>query len=115
MRCPAPTTLVGQQPWSGNVGFDYRFIGLPLNTGATLAFTPGYTTQQSDTLSIELSRSRSIDVFAQWFFSRTVSGRISANNLIPLDTQTQNLAADAFSSTLSRGRSSFNASLEIKL
>ena len=113
---PGPNNrLVGQQPWSGNVGFDYRFTGMPLNTGATLAFTPGYTTQQSDTLSIEQSRSRSIDVFAQWIFSRTVSGRISANNLMPLDTQTQNLATDAFSSTLSRGRSSFNASLEIKL
>jgi iron complex outermembrane receptor protein len=97
------------------MGFDYRFTGMPLNTGATLAFTPGYTTQQSDTLSVEQSRSRSIDVFAQWIFSRTVSGRISANNLVPLDSQSQTLAADAFSSTLSRGRSSFNASLEIKL
>jgi iron complex outermembrane receptor protein len=113
---PGPNNrLVSQQPWSGNVGFDYRFATLPLNTGATLGFTPGYTTQQSETLSVEQSRSRSIDLFAQWTFSRTLSARISANNLLPLDTQSQTLAADGFSNTLSRGRSSFNASLEIKL
>jgi hypothetical protein len=34
---------------------------------------------------------------------------------MPLDSQTQNLAAEGFSSTLTRGRSSFNASLEIRL
>ena len=114
---PGPNNrLVGQQPWSGNAGFDYRFSGLPLNTGATLAFTPGYATQQSQTQSIDQSRSRSIDVFAQWFFSRAVSARISASNLAPLDTQTQTLAADGFgSSTVNRGRSSFNAGVEIKL
>ena len=114
---PGPNNrLDGQQPWSGNVGFDYRFGGLPLSMGGTLAFTPGYTTQQSITQSQDQSRSRSIDMFAQWFFSRTVSARVSANNLVPLDTQSQTFADYGYgSSTTNHGRTSYNLGVEMKL
>jgi iron complex outermembrane receptor protein len=114
---PSPNNrLDGQQPWSGNFGFDYRFASLPMTVGGSLAFTPGYATQQSSSQSLDQSRSRSIDVFAQWVFSRKISARLSANNWYPVDTESQTLTADGYSSsTLRSGRSSFNLGVEIKL
>lgn len=108
--------LDGQQPWSGTSGFDYRFVGMPLTVGGNLAFTPGYQTQQNVSQMLEVSRTRSLDLFAQWVFSRTLSLRIAANNLSPLDTLSQTQYSNDFgSSTLTKGRTSFNAGIELKL
>ncbi len=110
--------LDGQQPWSGNVGFDYRLSSLPLTTGASFAITPGYTTQQTVTTSLEQTRTRALDAFAQWAFSKKLSLRLSANNLVPLDTrQTLILRTIPGSgSTTDRvARTSFGAALEVKL
>jgi iron complex outermembrane receptor protein len=108
--------LDGQQPWSGTAGLDYRFADKPLTVGASLAFTPGYLTQQTAQQSLDQSRTRSVDLFAQWVFSRSLSLRVSASNLAPLDTLSQtSYGADNASSTLGRGRTSFNAGLEMKL
>jgi iron complex outermembrane receptor protein len=108
--------LDGQQPWSGTFGFDYRFADKPLTVGGSLAFTPGYLTQQTAQQSLDVTRARSLDVFAQWVFSRSLSLRVSANNLAPLDSLSQTrYGTDSGSSTLSRGRTSFNAGLEMKL
>ena len=63
-----------------------------------------------------MTRARSLDVFAQWVFSRSLSLRVSANNLAPLDSLSQTrYGTDSGSSTLRRGRTSFNAGLEMKL
>ena len=108
--------LDSQQPWSGNLGFDYRLASLPLTTGVSLAFTPAYSTQQTQTQSLEQSRSRSLDMFALWSFSRSVSLRLSANNLAPLDKQTQTVLSSGYSSSSQRsGRTNFGAALEVKL
>jgi iron complex outermembrane receptor protein len=114
---PGPNNrLDGQQPWSGNFGFDYRFASLPVTVGGSLSFTPGYITLQSSSQSLDQSRSRNLDMFAQWVFSRKVSVRLSANNWFPFDTESQTLTTDGYSnSTLRSGRSSFNLSVEIKL
>ena len=114
---PGPNNrLDGQQPWSGNFGFDYRFANLPMTLGGSLAFTPGYSTQQSVSQALDQSRSRSLDVFAQWIFSRKISARLSANNWFPLNTESQTLTTDGYySDTLRNGRSSFNLGVEIKL
>lgn len=108
--------LDGQQPWSGTAGFDYRFADKPLTVGGSLAFTPGYLTQQAALQSLELTRTRSLDLFAQWVFSRSLSLRVSANNLAPMDSSSQTLYGSGYgSSTLSHGRTTFNASIDIKL
>jgi iron complex outermembrane receptor protein len=87
-----------------------------MSVGGSLAFTPGYTTQQSGSQSLDQSRSRSLDMFAQWVFSRRISARLSANNWFPVDTESQTLTTDGYSShTLRNGRSSFNLGVEIKL
>lgn len=109
--------LDSQQPWSGNFGIDYRLSSLPLLSGVSLIYTPGYTTQQTVSQSLEQSRSRSLDVFAQWSFSRTASLRLSANNLAPLDTRsTTALAVSGYGTSTERStRTWFGAALELKL
>jgi iron complex outermembrane receptor protein len=84
--------------------------------GASLAFTPGYTTQQSLTQSLDLSRNRSIDLFAQWVFSRTLSARFSINNLMPMETSSRVVTAEGYATDAWRtGRTNFNFGMEIKL
>ena len=108
--------LDGQQPWSGNFGADHRFADMPLTVGGSLAFTPGYTTQQTQSQSLEQSRSRSLDLFAQWIVSKTLSMRLSANNFIPLDTQAQTLVQGGyFTNTNRSSRTQYGLGLEIKL
>ncbi|MCV2369081.1 TonB-dependent receptor plug domain-containing protein [Roseateles oligotrophus] len=114
---PGPNNrLDGQQPWSGNVGFDYRLSSLPLTTGVSFSVMPGYTTQQTESTSLEQTRTRALDVFAQWAFSKSLSLRLSANNLLPLDTQQTSMVGMGYGSTTDRvARTSFGAALEIKL
>jgi iron complex outermembrane receptor protein len=108
--------LDGQQPWSGNVGFDYRFAQLPLTTGASLAYTPGYVTRQTAVQSLDQTRTRALDVFAVWTFSRSVSLRLAASNLAPLDTESRtDFSSGDSTRTLRQGRTFFGANLELKL
>ena len=108
--------LDGQQPWSGNLGFDYRLASMPLSMGASLAYTPGYTTRQTIQQSLEQSRARALDAFALWTFSRTMQLRVSAGNIAPLDTESRSFftSGDA-TRTLREGRTFLGANLELKL
>ena len=108
--------LDNQQPWSGNLGFDYRFAGLPLSVGSSLAYTPGYLTRQTNVQQLEQSRARSLDAFALWNFSRTVSLRVAANNIAPLDNTTRSSFSGGDATRTEReGRSFYSANLEMKL
>lgn len=113
---PGPNNrLDGQQPWSGNLGFDYRLTSLPVNMGASLVFTPGYTTTQTTSQSLEQSRSRGLDMFAQWMFSRTTSLRLAVNNLAPVDTQSDTVLGNGYGSQTTRqGRTFFNLGFDTK-
>lgn len=66
--------------------------------GSSLAFTPGYTTQQSLSQSLDVSRSRSIDLFAQWVMSPKVSARVSVNDLAPVDNESLTQTSDGYAS-----------------
>lgn len=114
---PGPNNrLDGQQPWSGNFGFDHRFADKPLTVGASLVFTPGYTTRQTTSQVLQQARSRSLDVFGQWVFSRSASLRLTANNLAPLETRSQTLISSGdTSSSARRTRTNFGAAMEFKL
>ncbi|MBK6595324.1 MAG: TonB-dependent receptor [Burkholderiales bacterium] len=114
---PGPNNrLDGQQPWSGNFGFDYRVAGLPMTMGGSLAFTPGYTTQQSQSQFLDQSRARSMDFFAQWMFSPKISARFAVNNLVPLDGESRTFTSDGYSTnTLRTGRTQYSLGMEIKL
>lgn len=108
--------LDGQQPWSGNLGLDYRFSSMPLLVGGNLNFTPGYTTRQTQGQWLDQSRSRSIDLFAQWIFNPKASMRLSVGNFAPLDGQSvTRLSAGDFTRTERSGRSWVGLGLELKL
>ena len=108
--------LDSQQPWSGNLGFDYRFGTLPLSIGSSLAYTPGYLTRQTNVQQLEQSRARSLDAFALWNFSRSVSLRVAANNIAPLDSTTRSSFSSGDATRTEReGRSFYSANLEMKL
>jgi outer membrane receptor for ferrienterochelin and colicins len=108
--------LDSQQPWSGNLGFDYRFAGLPMTLGASLAYTPGYLTRQTATQSLDQSPARALDAFAIWNFSRSMSLRVAANNLAPLDNETRTTFTSGDSTrNLRLGRTFYGANLELKL
>jgi iron complex outermembrane receptor protein len=114
---PGPNDrLDGQQPWSGNLGFDYRFADWPLTTGASLNFTPGYATRQTISQTLDQSRTRDIDLFAQWAFSRSLSLRLSAANFSPFDTQSRTELSSGYgSTTMRRSLPRYGATLEMKL
>ena len=114
---PGPDNrLDNQQPWSGNLGFDYRFAALPLSVGSSLAYTPGYRTQQTEVQALEQTRVRSLDAFALWSFSRTVSVRLAVNNIAPLDSATATRFTSGDGTRTERlGRTFYSAGLEMKL
>jgi len=114
---PGPNNrLDGQQPWSGTLGFDYRLHSAPLSVGASLIFTPGYTTLQTLDQSQIQSRRRGFDAYALWTLDKTTSLRFSANNLAPVDTNSTTLLGNGYyTSTESYGRTQFGMSLEMKL
>ncbi|MEJ6001758.1 TonB-dependent receptor plug domain-containing protein [Paucibacter soli] len=108
--------LDSQQPWSASLGFDYRVSALPLNMGASLAYTPGYATQQTALQALDVTRTRSLDMFAQWSFSRQLSLRASANNFAPVQTRAATRLASGYGSSSTReGRGWFGLNLEMKL
>jgi iron complex outermembrane receptor protein len=105
-----------QQPWTANLGFDYRFSSVPVTTGANLNYTPVYTVRQTDRQSVEYSRNRGLDVFAQWTVSPKTSVRFSANNLFPLDARAETqLPGDQFYATGRGLKPWFQLNLEMKL
>jgi len=105
-----------QQPWTANLGFDYRFSSVPVTTGANLNYTPVYTVRQTDRQSVEYSRNRGLDVFAQWVVSPRTSVRFSANNLFPLDARAETTLANGdFYATGRSLKPWFQLNLEMKL
>jgi iron complex outermembrane receptor protein len=114
---PGPNNrLDGQQPWSGTLGADYRLTSLPLNMGASFVFTPGYTTTQTDIQTLVQSRTRGLDAFAQWSFSRTTTLRFAVNNLFAVNTQSNTITSGQYYAfTERKGRPFFNIGFETKL
>ncbi|UXH77185.1 TonB-dependent receptor plug domain-containing protein [Roseateles amylovorans] len=105
-----------QPPWSGTLGFDYRFSGLPLTVGSTLVYTPGYSTQQTERQTLDQWRSRQLDFFAQWTFSPKTSLRVSANNLAPLgNTRLTTVASGDYTYADRGSRTMVGMALEMKL
>lgn len=84
---PGPDNrLEQQQPWSATAGFDQvvgQVLGGPhLTYGASLAWTPGYRTQQTPAQALTAAQVRSLDVYTLWAVSRQTSLRLSVNNLL---------------------------------
>lgn len=113
---PGPDNrLEQQQPWSANLGFDYRFKGVPVSIGASLAFTPSYEVQQSSLQRLDTGRARTVDMFAMWNLSRTDSLRFSVNNVQPVDARSNTLLSNGdYSWTERRSKSWYGINWEHK-
>jgi iron complex outermembrane receptor protein len=111
--------LEQQQPWSATAGFDHKLTALPLTLGASLAFTPGYTTQQTELQRNTQGRVRALDVYALWTLDRQTSLRLAANNLLAdgsrnLTTVQPTDGPTEFTLNTRSQRRSVNASLQCK-
>jgi iron complex outermembrane receptor protein len=121
---PGPDNrLEQQQPWGATAGFDQvlgtTLGGPPLTVGASLAWTPGYRTQQTADQGLTTARIRTLDAYALWAISRQASLRLSANNLLADGTRSfSKLLPDtgAPQSTLNTrsNHRSFNAGVLVK-
>ena len=108
--------LDGQQPWSGNLGFDYRLSQAPVSVGASLAYTPGYRTQQTAVQALDQVRARSLDAFVLWNINRGMGLRVAASNLAPLDSESRtDFGGGDYTRNLRQGRTFYSLGLDIKL
>ena len=115
--------LEQQQPWSATAGFDHVIgqvlDGPHLTYGASLAWTPGYRTQQSNDQAQTSASSRTLDAYTLWAISRQTSLRLAVNNLLADGTRNltelQPALGDLQSTLSSRSsRRSFQAGLLVK-
>ncbi|MEK0417142.1 MAG: hypothetical protein RI949_1148 [Pseudomonadota bacterium] len=117
---PGPDNrLESQQPWSWTAGFDHQWAGSPLGFGGNLAFTPQYGVQQTVEQHFEQMRTRNVDVYMTWAFSREAILRASVNNLWPSDTVNRTTLTDVSgllqgSFNRSTVHTNFNVNLTLK-
>lgn len=113
---PGPDNrLDGQQPWSANLGLDYRMKSLPVGFGGSLAFTPSFEVQQTAISRLDTGRARTIDLYAMWNISRTDTVRLSANNFQAVDARSNTLFNNGdFSWTERRPKSWYSINWEHK-
>ena len=111
--------LEGQAPWSATLGFDHAVRGSIFSYGANLGVTPAFSTQQSDRQRVWRSHARRLDAYALWRVSKEVQLRLSANNLVPVDSLSTSRVEDLdgfAASSLSRRQTTtlFNANLLLR-
>jgi outer membrane receptor for ferrienterochelin and colicins len=79
---PGPDNrLEQQQPWSLNLGADYRFKAVPISLGFSAQYTPDYEVQQTALQRLEAGQARGVDTFVLWNVAKADSLRFSANGL----------------------------------
>ncbi|NDG41898.1 MAG: TonB-dependent receptor [Betaproteobacteria bacterium] len=118
---PGPDNrLDGQQPWSTTLGFDNRFVSLPLNVGGSMSLNPPYDTQLTLDQLQRRSRTRTLDLFGQWIFRPGLSMRLAASSGVqpfgPPNGQTATLLANGDFTRIDRQtKPQFNLSLDMRL
>ena len=86
---PGPDNRLDQQPpGTANLGADYRLRSVPLTLGASVNWTPAYTTRLSEEQSVTQGAKLVVDANALWVFTPGVQLRLTASNLVPADYQT---------------------------
>ena len=72
-------------PGTLHVGADYRLRSIPLTLGATVNWTPGYTTRLAADQTASVGAKTVVDANALWTFTPSVRLRLSAGNLAAAD------------------------------
>ncbi len=86
---PGPDNRLDEQPSAtANLGADYRFRGVPIAVGGNLNWTPSYVVQQTTNQQRSSTTKRTFEAFATWTFNPSMSLRIGANDIAPLDYTT---------------------------
>lgn len=89
---PGPDNRLAQQPpWSATGGVDQGLGpvggGPPMTVGASLAWTPGYRSQQTPEQALTVDRVRTLDAYAVWAIAGVGTLRFAANNLLAEGTR----------------------------
>ncbi|MDH4392566.1 MAG: TonB-dependent receptor [Aquabacterium sp.] len=115
--------LVQQQPWSAATGFDQVLGplagGPPLTVGASLAWTPGFRTQQTPEQAVTTALLRTLDAYALWAIDRQTTLRLGGANLLADGTRSSTILlpgqGEAQTAQNRRAsRRSFNANVAFK-
>ena len=115
---PGPNNRIDQQPRAtANLGFDYRFSGVPLTVGGNLNWTPGYDTQLTVTQAQTLSTKRVFDTYALWTINPSTKLRLSLSNLAPQHSLSSNTVIDAGQRqvVVSNGRTDMSVALRLEM
>ena len=113
-----PYNRIDQQPRaSGNLGADYKFRSFPVSVGGNIAWTPAYTTQQSDTQLQKLSTKRVYDAYALWTVNSLAKLRLSLSNISPINglTTGSTLADGQRQTIVSTGRTDMSVALRLEM
>ncbi len=115
---PGPNNRIDQQPRGiANLGADYKFRDTPFSMGGTVAWTPAYETQLTDTQSQKLNTKRVMDIYGLWNITPTNRLRLTLSNLAPLESVSTNSIRDGnqIQSVVSDGRTDLSATLKLEL
>jgi outer membrane receptor protein involved in Fe transport len=93
---PGPNNRLDEQvPWSGTVGFDYRFASMPLTVGSSFTGRAGGTVRTSLSQVLFKGVSRQLEAYSLWRFSPAVQLRLSVQNILAQDALVVNSFTDA--------------------
>ncbi|MCX8097575.1 MAG: TonB-dependent receptor [Casimicrobiaceae bacterium] len=115
---PGPDNRINEQPkFTANLGVDYRIPGTALALGGTLALTPAYETQLTETLRQRVSTRRVFDAYVLWNIDARTRLRLSASNLLPLEQiTTSTLIEEGLRQlTQTRGRTDTSVALRLEM
>jgi outer membrane receptor for ferrienterochelin and colicins len=113
---PLPNSrLDNQQPWSATMGFDYKLDKLPMSFGGNMAYTPGYITQQTLNQLLDQSRSRALDLYAQYTLSKDTTLRFAITNAAPVAARRSTVTdSGALLETVRDTRTNYSVTLDFK-
>jgi outer membrane receptor for ferrienterochelin and colicins len=87
-----PNNRIDEQPrGTGNIGADYRFRGTPFSIGGNLAYTPAYSTQQTNEQLRKVNTKRVVEMYGLWSINPTTRLRLTLANIAPRDSETTNV------------------------
>jgi outer membrane receptor for ferrienterochelin and colicins len=98
---PGPYNRLDEQvPWSGTVGFDYRFAApTPLTVGSSFTARAGGTVRTSQSQTLFKSVNRQWEAYGLWRFSPAVQLRLTVQNILAQDTLLVNTFTDVSGTT----------------
>ncbi|WP_161974494.1 TonB-dependent receptor plug domain-containing protein [Piscinibacter terrae] len=113
---PGPDNRLDQQPSAtANLGFDYRFRGMPLTVGGNYNWNPAYNTRLSEDQYAYQGAKRVLDAYALWVFNPALQLRVSGSNLTALDYVTGSTIAPETATTIAKSYVNWQVRLEMKL